>query len=115
VAFEKHPRLIKARRPQSDYAQARVIVMLMAFYWIIEVRKLKVWAFPCIVFGMNSIFAYSIGQMGLKGWLTRGLGAFTFNFKFLGDLSAIAQQVLVIGCIWAPAIWLYKWRDLFKL
>jgi predicted acyltransferase len=92
-----------------------VIVMLMAFYWIVEVRKLKAWAFPFIVFGMNSIFAYSIGQIGLKGWLNRGLGAFTFNFKFLGDLGAIPQQVLVMGCIWGSCYWLYKRGIFFKL
>lgn len=92
-----------------------VIIMLMAFYWIIEMRKLKAWAFPFIVFGMNSIFAYSIGQIGLKGWLNRGLGAFTFNFKFLGDLGAIPQQALVMGCIWGTCYWLYKRGIFFKL
>ena len=64
---------------------------------------------------MNSIFAYSIGQIGLKGWLNRGLGAFTFNFKFLGDLGAIAQQVLVMGCIWGTCYWLYKRGIFIKL
>ena len=89
-----------------------VIVMLMAFYWIIEVRKLKAWAFPFLVFGMNSIFAYSFGQIGLKGWLNRGLGAFTFNFGFLGDLGAIPQQALVMAGIWCACYWLYR-RGIF--
>jgi predicted acyltransferase len=89
-----------------------VIVVLMAFYWIVEVRKLTGWAFHCIVFGMNSIFAYSIGPIGLKGWLNRGLGAFTFHFKFMGDLGAMPQQMLVMGCIWGTCYWLYK-RGIF--
>jgi len=92
-----------------------VLVMLMAFYWVIEVRKQKAWAFPFIVFGMNSIFAYAIGQIGLKGWLTRGLGAFTFNFGFLGDLGAIPQQILVMGCIWYACYWLYQRKIFFKI
>ena len=92
-----------------------VIVMLMAFYWIIEVRKLKAWAFPFVVFGMNSIFAYSIGQIGLKGWLNRGLASFTFNFGFLGDLGAIPQQALAMGCIWYLCYWLYQRKIFFKI
>jgi predicted acyltransferase len=71
-----------------------VIVVLMRFYWTIEVRKWKNWAFPVLIFGMNSIFAYSIGQIGLKGRLNRGLASFTGNFSLLGDLGAIPQQAL---------------------
>lgn len=92
-----------------------VIVMLMAFYWAIEVRKWKRWAFPFLIFGMNSIFAYSIGQIGLKGWLNRGLASFTGNFSFLGDLGAIPQQALVMACIWYACYWLYKRKIFFKI
>ena len=38
-----------------------VILMLMAFYWVIEVKQVKRWAFPFLVLGMNSIFIYSLG------------------------------------------------------
>jgi heparan-alpha-glucosaminide N-acetyltransferase len=92
-----------------------VIVMLMAFYWIIEVRKQKAWAFPFLIFGMNSIFAYSIGQIGLKGWLNHGLASFTLNFGFLGDLGAIPQQALVMACIWYACYWLYQRRIFFRI
>ncbi len=50
-----------------------VILMLAAFYWMIEVRQVKRWAFPFLVLGMNSIFIYSLGQIGIRGWLNRGL------------------------------------------
>jgi heparan-alpha-glucosaminide N-acetyltransferase len=92
-----------------------VIVMLMAFYWLIEVRNRKAWAFPFVVFGMNSIFAYSFGQIGLKSWLNHGLAAFTFNFGFLGDLGAIPQQALVMACIWCACYWLYRRRIFVKI
>ncbi len=36
---------------------------------------------------MNSIFVYSLGQIGIKGWLNRGLASFTGNFSFMGDLG----------------------------
>jgi predicted acyltransferase len=92
-----------------------VIAMLMVFFWVIEVKQIKKWAFPFIVLGMNSIFAYSIGQIGLKGWLDRGLRSFTGNFQFLGDLGTIPQHVLVLAVIWYVCYWLYQRKIFFKI
>jgi predicted acyltransferase len=92
-----------------------VILMLAAFYWVIEVRQVKRWAFPFLVLGMNSIFVYSLGQIGIKGWLNRGLQAFTGNFKFLGDFGAIPQQILVLAGLWYVCYWLYKRQIFFKI
>jgi predicted acyltransferase len=92
-----------------------VIAMLIAFYWVIEVRKHHRWAFPFVVFGMNSIFAYALGQIGLKGWLDRGLRGFTGNFQVLGDLGRIPQQVLVLAVIWYVCYWLYRRKIFFKI
>ncbi len=92
-----------------------VILMLIAFYWLIEVKQLKKWAFPFVVLGMNSIFIYSLGQIGIKGWLNRGLGNFTRNFAFLGDLGAIPQNILVLALLWYVCYWLYQRKIYFKI
>jgi heparan-alpha-glucosaminide N-acetyltransferase len=92
-----------------------VILMLAVFYWIIEVKQVKKWAFPFIVLGMNSIFIYTLGQIGLKGWLDRGLRNFTGNFKFLGDLGIIPQHVLVLAIMWYACYWLYQRKIFFKI
>jgi predicted acyltransferase len=92
-----------------------VILMLMAFYWVIEVKQVKRWAFPFLVLGMNSIFIYSLGQIGIKGWLNRGLQNFTGNFSFLGDLGAIPQHILVLTLLWGVCYWLYKRQIFFKI
>jgi predicted acyltransferase len=92
-----------------------VILMLMAFYWVIEVRGLKRWTFPFLVLGTNSIFIYSLGQIGIKGWLNRGLQSFTGNFRFMGDFGAIPQQILVLGGLWYLCYWLYKRQIFFKI
>ena len=92
-----------------------VILMLIAFYWLIEVKQVKGWAFPFVVLGMNSIFIYSLGQTGLGGWLNRGLGNFTKNFGFLGDLGAIPQHILVLAMMWYACYWLYRRRIYFKI
>ncbi|HUQ91885.1 MAG TPA: DUF5009 domain-containing protein [Bryobacteraceae bacterium] len=92
-----------------------VILMLAAFYWVIEVKKHKNWTLPLVVVGMNSIFIYSLGQIGIKGWLDRGLRAFTGNFSFLGDLGAIPQQIVVVAVMWYLCYWLYQRRIFFKI
>jgi heparan-alpha-glucosaminide N-acetyltransferase len=92
-----------------------VILMLAVFYWIIEVKQVKKWAFPFIVLGMNSIFIYTLGQIGLKGWLDRGLRNFTGNFSFLGELGIIPQHVLVLAVMWYVCYWLYQRKIFFKI
>lgn len=92
-----------------------VLLMLSAFYWIIEIRGVKRWAFPLTVVGMNSIFIYSLGQIGIKGWLDRGLTGFTGKFPALGPLGIIPHQVLVLACMWYACYWLYQRRIFFKI
>ncbi|MCC6365555.1 MAG: DUF5009 domain-containing protein [Bryobacterales bacterium] len=92
-----------------------VILMLAVFYWIIDVKQIKRWTFPLVVVGMNSIFIYSLGQIGIKGWLDRGLKGFTGNFAFLGDAGAIPQQILVVAVMWYACYWLYQRKIFFKL
>jgi len=92
-----------------------VILFLILFYWVIEVMQVKRWTFVFIVLGMNSIFIYTLGQIGLKGWLNHGLESFTKNFAFLGDLGAIPQHILVLTVMWYACYWLYKRKIFLKI
>lgn len=91
-----------------------VLLLFIAFYWLIEVRKRSGWTFPLVVVGMNSIFIYAFSQV-LRGWLSRGLGGFTRNFAFLGPSGAIPQNILVMAAMWGLCYWLYKHKIFFKL
>ncbi len=92
-----------------------VVLMLAAFYWIIEVKQWKRWSFAFVVLGMNSIFVYSLGQIGIKAWLNRGLQSFTGNFQFLGDWGAIPQHILVLAGLWYLCYWLYQRKIFLKI
>src|SRR6266850_4605651 len=96
------------------YSAGWVILMLMAFYWVVEVKQIKRWIFPLLVLGMNSIFIYSFSQV-LRGWLDRGLAVFTGNFKFLGASGAIPQNLLVLSTMWYLCYWLYKRKIFFRI
>ncbi len=92
-----------------------VVLMLAFFYWIVEVKQVKRWTFPLVVVGMNSLFIYSLGQIGIKGWLMRGLGNFTKNFAVIGDLGTIPQHILVMLGLWYACYWLYQRKVFFKI
>jgi heparan-alpha-glucosaminide N-acetyltransferase len=91
-----------------------VILMLMAFYWLIEMKQIKRWAFPMVVVGMNSIFIYSFSQV-LRGWLNNGLKVFTGDFSFIGGFGAIPQNILVLCVIWYLCFWLYRRKIFLKI
>ena len=91
-----------------------VLLFLIALYWIVDVKKYRKWAFPAIVLGMNSIFIYSFSQV-LRGWLNRGVGVFTGNFWYLGDLGAIPQNILVLSIMWFMCYWLYKHKIFIRI
>src|SRR5262249_50753548 len=60
------------------YSTGWVLLMLLAFFWVVEVKGYRKWTFPLIVVGANSIFIYSLEEV-LRGWVNRAVGVFTFN------------------------------------
>ncbi|MBM3785990.1 MAG: hypothetical protein FJW30_16645 [Acidobacteria bacterium] len=91
-----------------------VIVLLIAFYWLVEVKGFRRSVFPFVVLGMNSIFIYSFSQV-LHGWLSRGLAAFTGNFGALGPLGVIPHNAVVLACLWGLCYWLYRRKIFLKI
>jgi len=96
------------------YSTGWVLLMLLVFYWLVEVKGYRKWTFPLVVIGANSIFIYSIHQV-LQGWLSRALGVFTFKFAWLGDFAPVAQSCAVLLVMWYLCYWLYQRKIYFKL
>lgn len=91
-----------------------VLVMLIAFYWLIDARGWKRWAWPLQVMGMNSIFIYSVSIV-LYAWLNRAVGVFTGNYTWVGTLAPVAQACTVVLAMWWLCWWLYKRSIFIKL
>jgi predicted acyltransferase len=96
------------------YSTGWVLLMLAAFYWLVEVKGYRKWTFPLVVIGANSIFVYSV-HMILQGWLNRAVGVFTLNFTWLGDFASVAQSCTVLLTMWYLCYWLYQRKIFFKL
>ena len=91
-----------------------VLLMLLGFYWVVEVKGYTRWTFPFIVIGANSIFIYSVHQV-LGSWLNRAVGVFTFRFTFLGDFAPVAQACAVLLVMYLMCYWLYRRKIFFRL
>ena len=96
------------------YSTGWVLLMLLAFYWVVEVKGWRKWTFPLVVVGANSIFIYSVDNV-LRGWLNRAVGVFTLRYEWLGDFAPVAQSCTVLLVMWYLCYWLYKRRIFFKL
>jgi heparan-alpha-glucosaminide N-acetyltransferase len=96
------------------YSTGWVLLMLLAFYWIVEVKNRSRRTFPLIVIGANSIFIYSV-DMILHGWLNKSVAAFTQDYRWLGEFAPVAQSCTVLLVMWYLCYWLYRREIFFKL
>ncbi len=97
------------------YSAGFVILGLLFFYWIVEIRKLQRWTFPLVVVGMNSIFAYMIFQMA-RGSVEDGVMAFIRPVvEALGPYGAVMHSVLSLAVIWYVLYFFYKRRIFLRV
>jgi len=87
------------------------LVLLGIFYYIIDVKGYKKWAFFFKVIGMNSILIYMSGHFIDWGYTTNGF------FQWVGQLignpyNAVAMAILYVLVKWLFLYFLYK-RNIF--
>lgn len=99
--------------------------MLASFYWVMDVRGYRGWAFPLIVVGMNSIAMYVFAQL-LKPWwsqtlkthlapLDKGLGWSLVPTLFEGTYAPITGNIAVLFCLWLMVWWMWRQRIFVKV
>ena len=99
--------------------------MLAAFYWVIDVRQWRLWSWPLVVVGMNSIAMYVMYQL-MKNWvgasmkthLTTVDAIFGWQqgiaFKIFGEYplaTPLGHAARLFG-LWLICVWLYR-RKIF--
>ena len=91
-----------------------VILLLLGFYWMVEVKGWKKLTFPLVVVGMNSIFVYCLSSVQW-GWFDRAVATFTGGFESWGDWGVVAQSTCVYLALWSVCYWLYKRRIFIRV
>jgi heparan-alpha-glucosaminide N-acetyltransferase len=93
------------------------LLLLAAFYEVIDARGLRRWAFPLVVIGMNSIAAYGMDHLFLKFIeqdLRTHLGVDLFYA--LGDAFApLLEGVAVLAVLWLMLFWMYRRRIFLRI
>lgn len=85
-------------------------LLFLAFYWIIDVRGYRKWAFPFVVIGMNAVTVY-MGRTLVP--LTKIVGVFTAGIAAdMGSFGHLFQAVAVLVVEWLILYWMYK-RKIF--
>jgi len=90
-------------------------LLLLGFYWLIEVRGLKRWSFVFVVFGVNSIFVYMLNGL-LAAWLL-SVGATLLGplSGWLGAWIDPAANVFRLAAEWFVCLWLFSSRIFLKI
>jgi heparan-alpha-glucosaminide N-acetyltransferase len=89
-------------------------LLLAAFYWVIDVLKIKRWSFPLVVIGVNSIAAYVIAHLFdsfIAKNLTTHLGKGVFNV-FGAPYQPLLHGAATLLVMWLMLFWMYR-RKLF--
>jgi heparan-alpha-glucosaminide N-acetyltransferase len=96
------------------YSNGFVLLAVVAFFWLFDLKGYRRLAFPLVVAGMNSIFIY-IFRESLDHWIDTSLGVFTRRFLFMGALGPIIQASAVVLVMWYVCYWLYQRKIFFKV
>jgi predicted acyltransferase len=89
-------------------------LLLAAFYVVIDIWGRRLWAFPLVVIGMNSIAAYCMAHLFdsfISSSLNTHLGADLFK-AFGQAYQPLIHGALVLFVMWLLLFWMYR-RKLF--
>jgi len=96
------------------YSGGWCFLLLAVFYAVMDVLRLKAWAFPLVVIGMNSIAAYCMAHL-FDGFIHDALQRHLGNSLFTA-LGPAYEPLLLGACVllvlWLILLWMYG-RKLF--
>lgn len=95
------------------FAAGWSLLLLALFYWVIDVLKLRRWAFFFIVIGMNPITIYLLrGFVNFSGIAEFFLGGLAAHCGVYGP-AILAFGTLMVG--WLLLWFLYRHKIFFKV
>lgn len=93
------------------------LLLTAFFYFVIDVKKHRSWAFPLIVVGMNSIAMYCMAHL-IDGFIGESfrihLGRDFFNL-FGEPWSAMFRQTVILSTLWLILLWMYRRKIFLKI
>ena len=94
------------------YAGGWSLLLLCLFFWIIDVKGWKKWAFPFVIIGMNPITIY-VAQSLFDFRILADIFVHGFAHK-LGDLQPLFYSLCLLTVKWLFLYFLYKKKIFLK-
>jgi predicted acyltransferase len=92
-------------------------LLLSIFYWIIDIKNVRRWAFFLMVIGMNSIAAYVIAD-GFGAFIQKSLYIHlgqNYDQVFGDAYSTLVKGAIVLTIEWLILYWMYKRKIFIKI
>lgn len=90
------------------------LLTLSLFYWLIDTKGWKAWAFPFVVVGMNSIVMYCMAGM-IKGWISQSLRTHLGQKIFEVPAAPIVESAARLFVMWLICLWLYRQKIFVRI
>ena len=87
------------------------VLLLTAFYWVIDVAGWKKWPGFLVVVGMNSIAIYLMSQL-MRPWVNDTFRTHLGPDVFKGTYGPVLQSCLTLLLFWLICLWMYR-RKIF--
>jgi predicted acyltransferase len=91
-----------------------VILMLAAFYAVVDIGGWKRWAFFLTVVGMNSIAIYMGAQL-TKPWIRDTVSKHFGAGLFKGQYGPIWESCTVLLVLWLMCWWLWRQKAFLRI
>jgi predicted acyltransferase len=92
-------------------------LILAAFFGVVDVLKFRMWTFPLVVVGMNSITMYCLEELS-HGWFQRTLGTHFGRriFTFVDEpYQPLIAHIWVLLAMWLVCFWLYRQKIFIRI
>jgi heparan-alpha-glucosaminide N-acetyltransferase len=99
------------------YSGGLVVLMLAAFYGIVELKGWKRWAFPLLVIGANSIAIY-VMSWTMEHFVTESLLTHLGRAPFLmlgAPFEPVLRGAAVLLVFWAILFWMYRRKVFLRI
>ncbi len=87
------------------------LLLLALFYWLIDVRGYKKWAFGFVVIGMNAIAVY----VATRVFVVHRIGRIFVGGLDWGQWSGFIHAVVGLMVVWLVLWWMYRKRLFIKI
>jgi len=95
------------------YAAGLSLLLLALFYWLIDVRGYKKWAFGFVVVGMNAIAVFTASRLFAAHQIGRVfVGGLS---RWCGQWNGLINVVAGLTIVWLVLWWMYRKRIFIKI